>query len=76
MIEGLRTMLADVAYKDDECTKALEYLNGLFTADGAYKQAQVNFIISVKRGMQRKTTHLCFSFHRENLKNHPILCPI
>ena len=42
MIEGLRMMLADAAFRNDECTKALGYLNGLFTADGAYKQAQVH----------------------------------
>ena len=41
-IQGLRMMLADAAFRNDECSKALDYLNGLFTADGAYKQAQVH----------------------------------
>lgn len=41
MIESLRMALADAAFQDDKCSEALEYLNGLFTADAAYKQAQV-----------------------------------
>ena len=41
MIESLRMTLADAAFRSDDCTDALGYLNGLFTADAAYKQAQV-----------------------------------
>ena len=41
MIESLRMMLADASFRDDAPSDALNYLNGLFTADAAYKQAQV-----------------------------------
>ena len=41
LIESLRMALADAAFQDNSHDAALHYLSGLFTADSAYKEAQV-----------------------------------
>ncbi len=42
LIENLRMTLADAAFQDNSHDAALHYLSGVFTADSAYKEAQVS----------------------------------
>eukprot|EP00795_Rhopilema_esculentum_P016893 gene16893-8374_t len=60
MIESLRMMLADASFRDDAPSDALNYLNGLFTADAAYKQAQIFRDLASKENIKNV----------EGLRNH------